>query len=119
MMLHLCPHRLHTEFTIIPRIILSFALSSLNNTFSLCHLPASCNKAWVEPSSEAPGHLRIFVSLLPSLPEIVIDPDVLIHLLEKLFQGLGGFQAKYCVVGPGRSPLIMASMTISFGTISA
>jgi hypothetical protein len=40
---------------------------------------------WVEPSSKAPGHLKISVSFLPSLPEIVIDPDVLIHLIEKLF----------------------------------
>jgi hypothetical protein len=31
----------------------------------------------------------------------------------------GGFLAKYCVVGPGWSPLIMASMTISLGTIGA
>jgi hypothetical protein len=39
---------------------------------------------WVEPSSKSPSHLRIFVSFLPSLPEIVVGPDVLIHLLEKL-----------------------------------
>jgi hypothetical protein len=38
---------------------------------------------WVEPSSEALGHLRISVSFLPSLPEIVVGFDVLIHLLEK------------------------------------
>jgi hypothetical protein len=36
---------------------------------------------WVEPSFEAPGHLRIFVGFFPSLPKIVIDPDVLVHLL--------------------------------------
>jgi hypothetical protein len=74
---------------------------------------------WVEPSSEAPGHLRIFVSFLPSLSEIVVSSDVLIHLQEKLLQGLGGFLAKYCAIRPGRSPLIMASMTISFGTVGA
>jgi hypothetical protein len=44
-MLHSCPYRLHTRFTIIPRVILSFALISLNNNFSLCRLPASCNQA--------------------------------------------------------------------------
>jgi hypothetical protein len=30
-----------------------------------------------------------------------------------------GFLAKYCADGPGRSPLIMASMTISLGTVGA
>jgi hypothetical protein len=44
----------------------------------------------VEPSSEAPGHLRISVSFLPSLPQIVVGPDVLIHLLDKLLQCFGG-----------------------------
>jgi hypothetical protein len=73
---------------------LSFALSSLNNTFSLCRLPASCNEPWVEPSSEAPGHLRIFVSFLLSLSKIIIDPDLLIDLLEKLLQGLGGLSGE-------------------------
>jgi hypothetical protein len=74
---------------------------------------------WVEPSSEALGYLRIYVSFLPSLPKIVVGSNVLIHLLEKLLQGLGGFLAKYCVVGPRQSPLTMASMTISFGTVGA
>jgi hypothetical protein len=36
---------------------------------------------WVEPFSEAPGHLRISISFLPSLSEIVVGSDVLIHLL--------------------------------------
>jgi hypothetical protein len=49
---------------------------------------------WVKPSSEAPGHLKIFVSFLPSLQEIVVGSDVLIHLLEKLLQGLGGLSGK-------------------------
>jgi hypothetical protein len=31
----------------------------------------------------------------------------------------GGFLAKYYVVGPGQSPFIMASMTISSGTVGA
>jgi hypothetical protein len=46
------------------------------------------NMPWMKPSSEAPSHLRISVSFLPSLLEIVVRSDVLIHLLEKLFQGL-------------------------------
>jgi hypothetical protein len=46
---------------------------------------------WVKPSSEAPGHLRISVSFLPSLPEIIVSSDVLIHLLKMLLQGLGAF----------------------------
>jgi hypothetical protein len=45
----------------------------------------------VDSSSEAPSHLRKPISFLPSLAEIIISPDVLIHLLKKLLQGLRGF----------------------------
>jgi hypothetical protein len=58
---------------------------------------------WVEPCSKAPDHLRISVGFFPSLPKIIVGPDVLV---------LDG-------VGPGWSPLIMASITISFGTVGA
>jgi hypothetical protein len=73
----------------------------------------------VNSSSEAPSHLRKFVSFLPSLAEVIVSPDVLIHFLKQLLQSLGGFLAKYWAVGPGRRPLIMASMTISLGTVCA
>ena len=46
---------------------------------------------WVDSSSKAPGHLRESVSFLPSLAEVVVSPDVLIHLLKQLIQSLGGF----------------------------
>jgi hypothetical protein len=42
----------------------------------------------VEPSFEAPGHLIIHIGFLPSLAEIIVSSDVLIHFLEKLHQGL-------------------------------
>ena len=42
----------------------------------------------MKPPSEAPGHLRKPVGLLPSLAKIVVSPDVLIHLLKKLLQSL-------------------------------
>jgi hypothetical protein len=48
----------------------------------------------VDSSSEAPGHLIKHVCFLPSLAKIIISPDVLIHLLEKLLQGLWGFPGK-------------------------
>jgi hypothetical protein len=48
----------------------------------------------VDSSSEAPSHLRKSISFLPSLAEIIISPDVLIHLLKKLLQGLRGFPGK-------------------------
>jgi hypothetical protein len=38
----------------------------------------------VNSSSEAPGHLRESVHFLPSLAEVVVSPDVLIHLLKQL-----------------------------------
>jgi hypothetical protein len=36
---------------------------------------------WVESSSEAPGHLRVSVGFFPSLLEVIVDSDVLVHLL--------------------------------------
>jgi hypothetical protein len=47
-----------------------------------------------EPSSEAPSHLGVFVGLFPSLPKVIIGPDVLAHLLLKLFQSLCWFPGK-------------------------
>jgi hypothetical protein len=44
----------------------------------------------VDSSSEAPGHLRESVSFLPSLAEVVVSPDVFIHLLKQLLQSLWG-----------------------------
>jgi hypothetical protein len=48
----------------------------------------------VDSSSEAPSHLRKPISLLPSLAEIIIGPDVLIHFLKQLLQSLRGFPGK-------------------------
>jgi hypothetical protein len=44
----------------------------------------------VDSSSEAPGHFRESVSFLHSLAEVVVSPDVLIHLLKQLLQSLWG-----------------------------
>jgi hypothetical protein len=52
------------------------------------------NVPGVDSSSEAPGHLRKPVCFFPSLAEIIVDPDVLIHLLKKLLQGLWGLPGK-------------------------
>jgi hypothetical protein len=49
---------------------------------------------WVDSSSEAPGHFRESVSFLPSLAEVVVSPDVLIHLLKQLLQSLWGLPSK-------------------------
>jgi hypothetical protein len=48
----------------------------------------------VDSSSKARGHLRKPVCFLPSLAEIIISPDILIHLLKKLLQGLWGLHGK-------------------------
>jgi hypothetical protein len=42
----------------------------------------------VEPSSEAPSHLRISVGFLPPLPKVIVSSDVFIHLLKEFFQSL-------------------------------
>jgi hypothetical protein len=44
----------------------------------------------MDSSSEAPGYFRESVSFLPSLAEVVVSSDVLIHLLKQLLQGLRG-----------------------------
>jgi hypothetical protein len=38
----------------------------------------------VDSSSKAPSHLKEYVSFLPSLAEVVVNPDVLIHFLKQL-----------------------------------
>jgi hypothetical protein len=48
----------------------------------------------VDSSSEAPSHLRKPISFFPSLAQIIIGPDVLIHFLEQLLQSLRGFPGK-------------------------
>jgi hypothetical protein len=45
----------------------------------------------VDSSSEAPSHLRKSVSFLPSLAEVIVSPDVLIHFLKQFLQSLGWF----------------------------
>jgi hypothetical protein len=45
----------------------------------------------VDSSSEAPSHLRKSISFLPSLVEVIVSPDVLIHFLKQHLQSLGGF----------------------------
>jgi hypothetical protein len=42
----------------------------------------------MDSSSEASVHLRESVSFLPSLAEVVISPDIFIHLLKQLLQSL-------------------------------
>jgi hypothetical protein len=42
----------------------------------------------MKSSSEASSHLRIHVSFLSSLAEIIVNSDILIHLLEELLQVL-------------------------------
>jgi hypothetical protein len=48
------------------------------------------NMPRVESSSEAPGHLGASIGFFPSLPKVIIGPDVLVHLLQKLLQCLWG-----------------------------
>jgi hypothetical protein len=60
---------------------------------------------WVKSSSEAPGHLRKPVGLLPSLAKIVVSPDVLIHLLKKLLHSLWRLPGKILSCRSGPKPL--------------
>jgi hypothetical protein len=51
----------------------------------------------VDSPSEAPSHLRKSVSFLPSLSEVIVSPDVLIHFLKQLLQSLGRFPSEVLV----------------------
>jgi hypothetical protein len=73
----------------------------------------------VEPSSEAPSHLGVSVGLFSSLLKVVVSPDIFVHLLQKLLQSLRRFSSKVLCCWSWSKPLIMASMTISFGTVGA
>jgi hypothetical protein len=42
----------------------------------------------MKSSSESPSNFRIPICFLPSLAEVIINPDVLIHLLKEFLQGL-------------------------------
>jgi hypothetical protein len=48
----------------------------------------------VDSSSEALGHFREPVCFFPSLAEVIISPDVLIHLLKQLLQSLWGLSSE-------------------------
>jgi hypothetical protein len=56
----------------------------------------------VDSPSEAPSHLKRSISLLPSLSEVIVSHDVLIHFLKQLLQSLGRFPGK--VLGYGSWP---------------
>jgi hypothetical protein len=49
---------------------------------------------WVDPPSEAPGHLREPVGFLPSLTKVIVSANVFIHLLEQLLQSLWRLSSK-------------------------
>ena len=48
----------------------------------------------VDSSSKAPSHLREPVCFLPSLAEVIVSPDVFIHLLKQLLQSLWGLPSE-------------------------
>jgi hypothetical protein len=41
------------------------------------------NMPRVESSSKALGHLGVSIGFFPSLPKVIVGPDVLVHLLQK------------------------------------
>jgi hypothetical protein len=59
----------------------------------------------VDPSSEAPGHLREPVSFLPSLAEVIVSPDVFIHLLKQFLQSLWRLSSEILGSGSWTKPL--------------
>jgi hypothetical protein len=48
----------------------------------------------VDSSFETPSHLRKSESFLPSLSEVIVSPDVLIHFLKQLLQCLWGLSSE-------------------------
>jgi hypothetical protein len=62
----------------------------ITSVFILAGIVYCPDMPWVDPSSDALGHLRIFVSFLPSLPKTIVVSNVLVHLLKKLLQSFVG-----------------------------
>jgi hypothetical protein len=62
--------------------------------FTLAWVVDCSNMSWVKPSSEAPGHLRVPVTLLPSLLKIIISPDILIRFFGEASLEFEGFPSK-------------------------
>jgi hypothetical protein len=60
---------------------------------------------WMKPPSKAPSHFRIPICFLPSLVEIIISADVLIHLLKEFLQGLWLLPCKILGCGSWPKPL--------------
>jgi hypothetical protein len=58
----------------------------------------------VDSSSEAPGNFREPVCFLPSLAEVIVSPDVLIHLLKQLLQSLWGLSSEILGGRPWTKP---------------
>jgi hypothetical protein len=73
----------------------------------------------VNSSSEAPVHLRKPVCFLPSLAEIIIGPDVLIHLLKEFLQGLWGLPGKILSCRSWPKPLDHGLIDNFIGTVGA
>jgi hypothetical protein len=69
----------------------------------------------VESSSEAPGHLRASSVLCWKSLLALMYSYIFYRSFSKVCRV---FLAKYCAVGPGQSPLIMASITISFASLA-
>jgi hypothetical protein len=61
------------------------SLSVIIFVFVLIWIMYGSDMSWVEPSAEAPGHLRISQGLLLPLTKVIVSSDILIHLLKKLF----------------------------------
>jgi hypothetical protein len=59
----------------------------------------------VEPSSEAPSHLGVSVGLFSSLSKVVVNPDIFVHLLQKLLQSLRRFSSKILCCWSWSKPL--------------
>jgi hypothetical protein len=52
--------------------------------FVLAWIMNASDMFWMEPSSEAPGHLRVPLGLFPSLVKIIIRLDIFICLLKQV-----------------------------------
>jgi hypothetical protein len=59
----------------------------------------------MDSSSEAPGHFREHVCFLPSLAEVIVSPDVLIHLLKQLLESMWGLSSEILSIRSWTKPL--------------
>jgi hypothetical protein len=90
--------------------LIMLPLSLVGFVFVLRWVVDSPGMPWIKPFPEAPSHFYISLGFFSSLTEIIIRPDVFIHILMKLLYRLGRLSKK--IVRPSSLDKVPLSWTL-------